>query len=93
MPLATKKDIETAVVAAKKAFSSWKNVPDAKRAEACFAIAAKIEEHAEELATLLTKEQGKHRILPPNRFVLANIVLCELHQFCFRLLIIKHFIL
>jgi acyl-CoA reductase-like NAD-dependent aldehyde dehydrogenase len=58
-PLATKKDIEAAIAAAKNAFTTWRKVPDADRATACAAIAAKIEEHAEELATLLTKEQGK----------------------------------
>ncbi len=59
MPLSTVKQAEAAVAAARVAFSSWKNVPDAERAAACMAIAAKIEEHAEELATLLTLEQGK----------------------------------
>ena len=59
MPLATVKQAEAAVAAAKTAFSMWKNVPDADRAAACMAIAAKIEEHAEEMATLLTPEQGK----------------------------------
>ncbi len=59
MPLATAKHIETAVAAAKKAFATWKDVADTDRSAACFAVADKIEEHAEELATLLTKEQGK----------------------------------
>ncbi len=59
MPLATAKHIEAAVASAKKAFATWKNVTDADRAAACLAVANKIEKHAEELATLLTKEQGK----------------------------------
>ncbi len=59
MPLATHQDVEAAIAAAKKAFASWKDVADAERAAACLAVAAKIEEHAEELATLLTLEQGK----------------------------------
>ena len=59
MPLATVKQAEAAVAAAKTAFTSWKNVSDADRATACMAIAAKIETNAEELATLLTLEQGK----------------------------------
>ncbi len=59
MPLATKKDIVSAIVAAKTAFSTWKDVSDADRSAACFAIVAKIEVHSEELATLLTLEQGK----------------------------------
>jgi acyl-CoA reductase-like NAD-dependent aldehyde dehydrogenase len=59
MPLATTKHIEDAVATAKKAFASWKDQADADRSAACMAVAAKIEEHAEELATLLTLEQGK----------------------------------
>lgn len=59
MPLATAKHVNAAVAAAKKAFATWRNVPDAERASACMAIAAKIEENSEALATLLTLEQGK----------------------------------
>jgi acyl-CoA reductase-like NAD-dependent aldehyde dehydrogenase len=59
MPLATRKNAEAAIAAAKRAFPAWRDAPDADRAAACLAIAAKIEEHAEELAILLTREQGK----------------------------------
>lgn len=59
MPLATNTHVEAAVASAKKAFVSWKDVPDSIRASSCVAIAAKIENHLEELATLLTLEQGK----------------------------------
>jgi acyl-CoA reductase-like NAD-dependent aldehyde dehydrogenase len=59
MSQASRKDAEAAVAAAKKAFASWKSVLDADRQAACMAVAAKIEEHAEELAKLLTQEQGK----------------------------------
>jgi acyl-CoA reductase-like NAD-dependent aldehyde dehydrogenase len=59
MPLATTKHVSAAVAAAKKAFATWKNVPDPERVAACMAIAAKIEDNAEALATLLTLEQGK----------------------------------
>ena len=59
MPLATEAQLNQAVASAKAEFENWKNVPDAERAEACLAIAAKIEAHAEELAILLTREQGK----------------------------------
>ncbi|WP_163094562.1 aldehyde dehydrogenase family protein, partial [Acinetobacter baumannii] len=40
-------------------FETWRLVPDAERADACRRIAAAIETHAEELAGLLTEEQGK----------------------------------
>lgn len=59
MGLATRSQMKAAVDAAKAAFVSWRDVSEAKRAEACLAIAAKIEAHAEELARLLTLEQGK----------------------------------
>lgn len=59
MPLATRKHAEAAVAAARKAFAGWRETSDAERTKSCLAIAAKIEEHGEELATLLTKEQGK----------------------------------
>jgi acyl-CoA reductase-like NAD-dependent aldehyde dehydrogenase len=59
MPLASRKQAETAVEIARAAFATWRSVADEKRADACIAIAAKIEQHVEELATLLTLEQGK----------------------------------
>jgi acyl-CoA reductase-like NAD-dependent aldehyde dehydrogenase len=59
MPLASKAQAASAVASAKQAFTTWKNIPDPDRVAACLALAAKIEEHAEELATLLTLEQGK----------------------------------
>lgn len=58
-PNGTLADLDCAVVAAQAAFESWSLKPDAELAAACQAVAAKIETHAEELAQLLTKEQGK----------------------------------
>jgi acyl-CoA reductase-like NAD-dependent aldehyde dehydrogenase len=59
MPLATAQDLDAAVAAASRAFDSWKDRPDSDRADACRAIADTIEQHAEDLARLLTLEQGK----------------------------------
>ena len=59
MPLATAADLDRAVDAATAAFHRWKLVSDADRAAACRGLAAKIEAHSEELARLLTLEQGK----------------------------------
>ena len=59
MPLATVADLDMAVRAATNAFESWKSVPGAERADACRRIAAAIEHNSEELAKLLTLEQGK----------------------------------
>lgn len=58
-PDATIDDLNAAVSAARAAFPGWAARPDAERKAACNAIAAKIGEHAEELAQLLTCEQGK----------------------------------
>lgn len=53
------KDLDEAVAAANAAFVDWSAKTDAELKEACEAVTAKINEHAEELAQLLTKEQGK----------------------------------
>lgn len=58
-PIGTLDDLDAAVSAAAVAFKSWSMAPDRERAEACAAIAEAIEAHAEELARLLTLEQGK----------------------------------
>jgi acyl-CoA reductase-like NAD-dependent aldehyde dehydrogenase len=59
MPLATVADLDMAVLAATNAFESWKKVPGSDRADACRRIAAAIDLNSEELAKLLTLEQGK----------------------------------
>lgn len=59
MPLAQEADLDRAVAAAAKAFKSWARTSNEERAAACRAIAEKIGEHAEELAQILTREQGK----------------------------------
>ncbi|MEJ8855682.1 aldehyde dehydrogenase family protein [Variovorax robiniae] len=52
-------DLEAAVAAAHAAFPAWSAKSDAELAEACVAVTNKLNAHAEELATLLTQEQGK----------------------------------
>ncbi|MFK0164442.1 aldehyde dehydrogenase family protein [Rhizobium sp. NPDC090279] len=59
MPLGSEADLDQAVAAAAKAFRTWSQVPNEERANACRAMAEKINEHAEELAQILTREQGK----------------------------------
>jgi acyl-CoA reductase-like NAD-dependent aldehyde dehydrogenase len=59
MPLGTKSDVDHAVKAAQSAFEIWRDTPDHERAAACRAVGQIIEDHAEELAHLLTLEQGK----------------------------------
>lgn len=58
-PLGTPEHVEDAVRAARAAFISWRDVTERKRQETCRRIAENIEAHAEELAQLLTAEQGK----------------------------------
>lgn len=58
-PIATKDQLDAAVDAAAAAFKTWSQVSDEERAAACGKIAAAINEHADELAALLTQEQGK----------------------------------
>lgn len=59
MPLATAAELDAAVKGAAKAFETWKETSDAERVEACRRIAGVIEANSEELAKLLTLEQGK----------------------------------
>lgn len=59
MPVATAADLDLAVEAAGAAFRSWSARQDAERAKAVQACARAIEAHSEELAQLLTLEQGK----------------------------------
>ena len=59
LPFAREDDLNRAVQAAHSAFSTWKETPLEQRREACLAVAEKIIEHSEELAQLLTSEQGK----------------------------------
>lgn len=58
-PDASAADLDRAVAAANEAFSSWSKRSDAELQTACEAVTAKLGEHAEELAELVTKEQGK----------------------------------
>ncbi|WP_367646889.1 aldehyde dehydrogenase family protein [Ruegeria arenilitoris] len=58
-PNATSADLDTAVAAAKAAFQSWSAKSDEELQAACEAVAQKIGEHSEELAQIITAEQGK----------------------------------
>lgn len=58
-PNATLADLDDAVVAAQAAFPAWSRMPDEQRQATCASLAAKIGDHAEEIAHILTLEQGK----------------------------------
>lgn len=52
-------ELDQAVAAASAAFVEWSAKPDAELQAACNAVADTLEAHAEELAQLITAEQGK----------------------------------
>ena len=58
-PKASRSQLDDAVEAANAAFPNWSKRPDDERKNVCRTVARKISEHAEELARLLTMEQGK----------------------------------
>ena len=71
-PIASKDQLDEAVSAASIAFKTWSAEPDNVKAEACGNISAAITEHAEELAHLLTLEQGKPLNGAGSRFELGG---------------------
>ncbi|MCR2823530.1 CoA-acylating methylmalonate-semialdehyde dehydrogenase [Lederbergia panacisoli] len=60
VPISTKEDVDRAVQAAAKAFETWKEVPVPRRARILFKYQQLLVEHWDELATLITKENGKN---------------------------------
>ncbi|NHN38029.1 aldehyde dehydrogenase family protein [Pseudomaricurvus alcaniphilus] len=56
---ASSEHLDQAVAAARKAFPGWSQQPDEVRVGKLKEIAALLQEHSEELAQLLTREQGK----------------------------------
>ena len=59
MLVGTAVDVDTAVSAAKTAFPSWKRIPAWERAGLLHEAARKMQNHAADLAHLLTVEEGK----------------------------------
>jgi len=58
-PKGTVSDLNRSVDSAKSAFLHWRHSSDEERSGVCSAIARALEKHKNELALLLTKEQGK----------------------------------
>jgi acyl-CoA reductase-like NAD-dependent aldehyde dehydrogenase len=58
-PAASREQLNAAVAAARAAFESWSQTADEERAAVCGKIAEVINGNAEELAGILTREQGK----------------------------------
>jgi len=59
VPVGTAADVDAAVQAAKKAFTTWREVPVANRARYLFDLRNIMVEHYDELIELCTQEHGK----------------------------------
>ncbi|WP_011582899.1 MULTISPECIES: aldehyde dehydrogenase family protein [Chelativorans] len=73
-PEGTVAELNAAVAAAKSAFPAWSSRPDSNRREALGKIADLIEAHREELAALITAEQGKPQVGPGAPFEVSGCV-------------------
>jgi malonate-semialdehyde dehydrogenase (acetylating)/methylmalonate-semialdehyde dehydrogenase len=58
-PSGSAADVDAAVEVAHKAFGSWRNVPAPDRVQYLFRLKALLEQHLDELASLITIENGK----------------------------------
>ena len=58
-PAAGQSELDAAVKAARRAFASWRETSYAERAQFVKQLAAALREHQDDLAELLTREQGK----------------------------------
>jgi malonate-semialdehyde dehydrogenase (acetylating) / methylmalonate-semialdehyde dehydrogenase len=59
VPLSTRSEVDAAVDAAKSAFPAWRRVPPVQRARYLFRFKALLDEHFDEIARLVTEENGK----------------------------------
>ncbi|MFD1037233.1 CoA-acylating methylmalonate-semialdehyde dehydrogenase [Virgibacillus byunsanensis] len=59
VPVSTKGDVDQAVKSAKRAFHSWSNTPVPKRARVMFKYQQLLMENADDLAKIITTENGK----------------------------------
>jgi malonate-semialdehyde dehydrogenase (acetylating)/methylmalonate-semialdehyde dehydrogenase len=60
VPISTKEDVDYAVEVAAKAFEEWRNVPVQKRARILFNYQQLLQKNQEELARIITLENGKN---------------------------------
>jgi acyl-CoA reductase-like NAD-dependent aldehyde dehydrogenase len=58
-PLATERDVDSAVEAARRALAVWRTYPPTQRARLLWKLADLLEEHADELATIEVLDNGK----------------------------------
>ena len=72
-PNATKEDLDAAVAAASAAYETWSQTTDEERAAALGAVAEKLGEASEDLAALITQEQGKPLNGVGSRFEMGGV--------------------
>jgi malonate-semialdehyde dehydrogenase (acetylating)/methylmalonate-semialdehyde dehydrogenase len=60
VPLSGPADVDAAVAAAAEAFESWRDEPVTRRARRMFRLQVLLEDQLDELALLVTRENGKH---------------------------------
>jgi malonate-semialdehyde dehydrogenase (acetylating) / methylmalonate-semialdehyde dehydrogenase len=59
VPLSGAADVDAAVRAAREAFPGWRATPPLERARACFELKYRLEERKDDLAALVTRDNGK----------------------------------
>src|SRR5689334_1660260 len=59
VPMSGVRELDAAVAAAKKAFPAWSAMPIKQRVQVFFKYKALLEKHIDELAALVTEENGK----------------------------------
>ena len=59
LPLGGRVEVDSAVAAARRAFVEWRQVPVQDRIQYLFRLKFLLDEHAEELARIVTREHGK----------------------------------
>jgi len=59
LPLTTPQEMQAASDAAEKAFVQWRETPVTSRVRLMFKLQSLIQQHSEEIAQIITKEQGK----------------------------------
>jgi malonate-semialdehyde dehydrogenase (acetylating)/methylmalonate-semialdehyde dehydrogenase len=59
VPFSGASDVDRAVRAAREAFPGWRSTPPLERARACFELKYLLEEHKDELAKIVTRDNGK----------------------------------
>ena len=59
IPLSTREEMKQAIAAAKAAFPAWRDTPPPSRGKILFKVVRIMEEQKEELARMLTREEGK----------------------------------